>query len=226
MKSHDTLTDEFLQVMPFKMESSCPLNFDDQLIRSHQTSDPDLQFHFMLHKQIIPSLPFHCQMKLSTHIFNDLICTFLSNGRRVIMAQKKLQSILIYLAHNNSGHLSSKYTYVRPSHNWYWANMHSDIDFFLQILSWLCKNQNPLAIYPSAVDAATGFVFAKACKPKTSSKVIALLLNTIIPYFGCPKAIVTNLGVENENQKVSQLLDYVHIKQITSSRAHPNQMEL
>ena len=36
----------------------------------------------------------------------------------------------------------------------------------------------------TTVDAATGFVSAKACKDKTSSTVTSLLLDTIIPYFG------------------------------------------
>ena len=138
MKSYDTLTDEILQFMPFKMEfmngnrifvdalsrqtknvlavdlglgPSCPVIFDEQVIQGHQTSDPNLQLHFMLHKQIIPSLPDKCQLKLSTHIYNDLVCTFLNKGRRAIVAQKKLQSVLIFLAHNNSGHMSGKYTY-------------------------------------------------------------------------------------------------------------------
>ena len=121
MKSYDPPTDEILQFIPFKMKfmngiqmfvnalswqsknvcaidlgtgPSCPVIFDDQLIRSHQTSDPDLQFHFMLHIQIIPSLTDKCQLKLSTHIFNNLICTFLPNG--AIAAPKKLQAILIF----------------------------------------------------------------------------------------------------------------------------------
>ena len=91
-KLYDTLTDIILQFMPFKMEfmngnhmfvdalsrqsknmlaidlgvgPSCPVIFDEQVIRSHQTSDPDLQFHFMLHKHIIPSLPDKCQLKNS-----------------------------------------------------------------------------------------------------------------------------------------------------------------
>ena len=38
----------------------------------------------------------------------------------------------------------------------------------------------------TAVDAATGFVFAKACYDKTSNNVTSLLLDQIIPYFGCP----------------------------------------
>ena len=58
----------------------------------------------------------------------------------------------------------------------------------------------------TAVDAATGFVFALACPDKTSKCVSRLLLETIIPYFGPPKRIVTDLGVENMNTEVSQLL--------------------
>ena len=113
MKSYDTLTDEILQFMPFKMDfmngnrmfvdalsrqsknvlavdlsmgPSCPVIFDEQVIRSHQTSDPDLQLHFMQHKHIIPSLPDKCQLKISTHIYNDLVCTFLDNGRQALVA--------------------------------------------------------------------------------------------------------------------------------------------
>ena len=283
MKSYDTLTDEILQFMPFKMEfmngnrmfvdalsrqtktvcavdlgggPSCPVIFDEQVIRGHQTSDPDLQFHFMLHKQIIKSLPNNCQLKIGTHLYNDLICTYLKTGRRVIVAPKKLQSILIFLAHNNSGHLSSKYTYDRLAHNWIWQNMQSDIDNYckschdcaqikppahyirlplekmsptarefgdrlhIDLLSMPTSAEGHVAIV-TAVDAATGFVFAKACLDKTSKTVTNLLLDTIIPYFGCPKTIVTDLGVENKNQEVSQLFDYFKIQHITSSRAHP-----
>ena len=73
----------------------------------------------------------------------------------------------------------------------------------------------------TAVDAATGFVFALPCLDKTNTSVIHILQNTIIPHFGCPKAIVTDLGVENKNSKVEQLLASYKIKHITSSRAHP-----
>ena len=58
----------------------------------------------------------------------------------------------------------------------------------------------------TAVDAATGFVFALPCLDKTSTSVIHILQNTIIPHFGCPKTIVTDLGVENKNSEVEQLL--------------------
>ena len=56
------------------MGPSCPVIFDEQVLPSHQTSEPDLQSHFMLHKHIIPSLPDKCQLKISTHINNDLVC--------------------------------------------------------------------------------------------------------------------------------------------------------
>ena len=73
----------------------------------------------------------------------------------------------------------------------------------------------------TAVDAATGFIFAKPCFDKTSKNVTELLLNTIIPYFGAPKVLVTDLGVENKNADVAQLLAHFNIKHIFSSRAHP-----
>ena len=90
----------------------------------------------------------------------------------------------------------------------------------IDLLSMPTSVEGHVAIL-TAVDAATGFIFAKACRDKTSKTVTNLLLNTIIPYFGCPKTIVTDLGVENKNQEVAQLLDYFKIKHITSSRAHP-----
>ena len=74
----------------------------------------------------------------------------------------------------------------------------------------------------TAFDAATGFVFAKACYDKTSNNVTSLILDQIIPYFSCPNTIVTDLGVENKNLDVKQLLDQLCIKHITGSRAHPH----
>ena len=68
------------------------------------------------------------------------------------------------------------------------------------------------------IDAATGFVFALPCTDKISDSVIQ---NTIIPHFGCPKTIVTDLGVENKNSEVEPLLASYKICHITSSRAHP-----
>ena len=90
----------------------------------------------------------------------------------------------------------------------------------IDMLSMPCSIEGHVAIL-TAVDAATGFVFAKACYDKTSNNVTDLILNQIIPYFGCPKTIVTDLGVENKNADVKQLLDQFCIQHITSSRAHP-----
>ena len=73
----------------------------------------------------------------------------------------------------------------------------------------------------TAVDAATGFIFAKPCFDKTSKNVTELLLNTILPYFGAPKMIVMDLRVENKNADVAKLLSYFNIKHIFSSRTHP-----
>ena len=48
----------------------------------------------------------------------------------------------------------------------------------------------------TAVDAATGFIFATAIENKTSQSVVSILCDLIIPYFGCPKLLVTDLGTE------------------------------
>ena len=146
----------------------------------------------------------------------------IKSGRRALVAPKKLELTLIFLAHNNSGHMSGKYTYDRLAHYWFWPNMQSEINNFCRSCHECAKIKPPshyiclpvekmtptarefgdrqhidLLDMPTsveghvailtAVDAATGFVFAKACKDKTSNTVTSLLLDTIIPYFGCPK---------------------------------------
>ena len=90
----------------------------------------------------------------------------------------------------------------------------------IDLLSMPTSTDGNVAIC-TAVDAATGFVFALACPDKTSRCVSRLLLETIIPYFGAPKRIVTDLGVENMNSEITQLLQHYNIDHITSSRAHP-----
>ena len=101
-----------------------------------------------------------------------------------------------------------------------WAAKESGDRLHIDLLSMPTSVKGHVDIL-TAADAATGFVFAKACKNKTSKTVTTLLLDTIIPYFGCPKTIVTDLGVENKNQDVAQLLDYFKNQHITSSQAHP-----
>ena len=135
MKSYKTLTDEILQFMPFKMEflngnrmfvdalsrptnnnnvlainlgtgPQCPIIFDDQVIKSLQSSDHVLNNHLLFHSKIIKIIPASNQLKIPTHLYNNLLCTYRLNGNRAIIAPKILRPILLYLAHNNSGHLS------------------------------------------------------------------------------------------------------------------------
>ena len=72
----------------------------------------------------------------------------------------------------------------------------------------------------TAVDAATGFIFATAIENKTSQGVINILCDLIIPYFGCPKVLVTDLGTENINSEVKTLCSRFNINHITASVGH------
>ena len=255
IKSYDTLTDEILQFMPFKMEfmngnrmfvdalsrptnanvlavnmgqgPQCPIIFDEQVIKSLQTADPIINNHLLFHSNILKVLPANNQLKIPTHIFNNLLCTFRPDGKRAIIAPKTLCPILLYLAHNNSGHMSGNYALDRLSQNWFWPNMSSDANNYckschdctkikaphsfthmplqpmsptahefgdrlhIDMLSMPTSVEGHVAIL-TAVDAATGFIFAKPCFDKTSQNVTGLFLNTMIPYFGTPKVIVTD----------------------------------
>ena len=70
------------------------------------------------------------------------------------------------------------------------------------------------------VDAATGFKITNPAKDKTSSGVADTLPNKYLPYFGCPKVLVTDQGKENVNSEISVLCEKYKIKQITSSVSH------
>ena len=93
MKSYDTLTDEILQFMPFKMEfmngnrmfvdalsrptnanvlavnlgngPQCPVIFDEQVIKSLQATDPVINNHLLFHSNILKVLPAENQQKSS-----------------------------------------------------------------------------------------------------------------------------------------------------------------
>ena len=73
----------------------------------------------------------------------------------------------------------------------------------------------------TAVDAATGFIFALPILDKTASQVVDFISTFLVPYFGCPKSVVTDLGSENINSEVKTLFDRLNISHVTSSRAHP-----
>ena len=70
------------------------------------------------------------------------------------------------------------------------------------------------------VDAATGFTVLHAVKTKTSQAVSSTLLERFIPYFGCPKVLVTDKGKENINSEIKFLLNKLNIKHIVSSTGH------
>ena len=118
MKSYDTLTDEILQFMPFKMEfmngnimfvdalsrptnanvlavnlgngPQCPIIFDEQVIKSLQATDPVINNHLLFHSNVLKVLPANNQLKIPTHLYNNLLCTYRPNGNRAIIAHKTL----------------------------------------------------------------------------------------------------------------------------------------
>ena len=51
---------------------------------------------------------------------------------------------------------------------------------------------------------------------KTSRTVCDMLTKIKNPYYGCPRTVVTDLGVENMNSEVKQLFSSLHIQHITS----------
>ena len=113
MKSYDTLTDEILLFILFKMEflnsnkmfvdplSRPPsltcnaedlgfgpplsMSFDKQVIRTAQQKDKEFAELFLLHKQVTP-LGATTYQGLPTHLYNNLLCTFTKQGVRVLLA--------------------------------------------------------------------------------------------------------------------------------------------
>ena len=71
------------------------------------------------------------------------------------------------------------------------------------------------------VDAATGFIITHSVFDKTSAGVAQTLLEKYIPYFGCPKVLVTDKGKENGNSEIQLLCKKFNIIHITSSTSHP-----
>ena len=93
-----------------------------------QNADLQIKNNVLFHSNILKVLPAANQLQIPTHIFNNLLCTFRPEGRRAIIAPEKLCHILLYLAHNNSGHMSGNFTVDRLSQNWFWPNMSVDAD--------------------------------------------------------------------------------------------------
>ena len=64
-------------------------------------------------------------------------------------------------------------------------------------------------------------LFLLSILDKTASQVVDFISTFLIPYFGCPKSVVTDLGSENMNAEVKTLFERLNISHVTSSRAHP-----
>ena len=95
----------------------------------------------------------------------------------------------------------------------------------LDLLDMPRSNQGHVAIC-TLVDAATGFIITNPVTDKTSAGVVDTLVNKFIPYFGCPKFLVTDQGKENVNSEITALCQKYKINHIKSSVGHPqsNQM--
>lgn len=90
----------------------------------------------------------------------------------------------------------------------------------IDLLDMPRSNMGHVAIC-NLVDPATGFIFTNPVLDKTSTGVAQTPLEKFIPYFGCPKVLVTDKGKENENSEIALLCSKFNIKHITSSTYHP-----
>ena len=123
--------------------TSTPL-LDLDILLAQQKRDPALIKAIMYHQGHISlsDAPPFCQ---HTHLFQDLVCKFVtsSTGRkRVILVPKPLRSILLYLVHDECGHSSASYTLKRLQENWFWDGMSLGTNNF-------CKSCNTCLLYTS-----------------------------------------------------------------------------
>ena len=71
------------------------------------------------------------------------------------------------------------------------------------------------------VDAATGYTILRPVFDKTSRGVSDTLMESFIPYLGCPNILVTDKGRENINSEIKLFTGTLNIKHIVSSTHHP-----
>ena len=72
------------------------------------------------------------------------------------------------------------------------------------------SNEGHVAIC-TLVDAATGFTILRPAHDKTSRGVSDTLLESFIPYFGCPTTLVTDKGQENVISDIKLLTSALNI---------------
>ena len=90
----------------------------------------------------------------------------------------------------------------------------------IDLLDMPHSNQGHVAIC-TLVYAATWFIITNPVTDKTSAGVVDTLVNKFIPYFGCPKYLVTDQGKENVNSEISLLCKKYKINNVKSSVGHP-----
>lgn len=73
----------------------------------------------------------------------------------------------------------------------------------------------------SFVDQYSGWPEAFATPDKAADTVVQLLIDEIIPRFGCPLQIVTDNGTENENRLMRETLEAFNIDHVLTSVYHP-----
>jgi hypothetical protein len=73
----------------------------------------------------------------------------------------------------------------------------------------------------SVVDHYSGWPEAFPIPDKSAENVAHIILDEIIPRFGCPLQVVSDNGTENENRIVRETLKEMNIDHITTSYYHP-----
>ena len=73
----------------------------------------------------------------------------------------------------------------------------------------------------SFVDLYSGWPEAFAVPDKSAGNVVHLLIDEIVPRFGCPLQIITDNGTENINRVMKETLETLNISHVTTSYYHP-----
>ena len=117
-------------------------SFDKQVIRTAQQKDKQFAMLFLLHKQVAP-LDATTYQGLPTHLYNNLLCDFTKQGKRVLLAPTQLQKLLLYLAHDQSGHQSYAHTLDRLNRDWIWPTRLTDIANYCKSCDICSREKNP-----------------------------------------------------------------------------------
>ena len=217
-KVYDTLTDEILSYLPFRMEY---LNgskmFADVLSQPLGTTTDINTVTISPPSHNIPHLSEQAHDNAghpSLRYTLNFLQPFYSWPNIKQDVDKYIKSCVIY---NKSNASRPKHTEnlqkLEPTAFEMGDRIHIDL------LNMPKSVMGHLAI-STLVDAATGFIITNPVFDKTSIGVAKTILEKCIPYFGCPKVLVTDKGKENVNSEIALLCSKINIKHITSSTYH------